>query len=73
MDDRWDINAVLLDVMNIEDLKKCNRGTVVFYVKEPETPEELTKCIHYAYDNRIGILKISETQIRKLRRIRVEI
>ena len=65
------MNIVTLDKMSISEICNLKRDTIVFYCKE-SNQDEYWDCMKLAYDKLIGVLKVSESQLRHIRRIMAE-
>ena len=65
------MNVVTLDKMSISKIQDLPRDTIVFYVEE-SVEEEYWEIMKLAYDRLIGVLKVSESQLRHMRRIMAE-
>lgn len=69
---RNSIKIVTLDKMSYKEICGLDRETIIFLVHDCDNVEELQRCMEYTYKHNIGVVKVDDTQLRKIRRIKVE-
>lgn len=69
---RNNIKIVTLDKMSYKEICVLDRETIIFFAQDCENAEELQKCMEYTYQHNIGVVQVDDTQLRKIRRIKVE-
>lgn len=65
------MNVVTLDKMFLYKIQDLPRDTIIFYAEE-STEEDFWEIAQFTYDRLIGVLKVSEAQLRHIRRIMAE-
>ena len=65
------MNVVTLDRMCLSKIQDLPRDTIIFYAEE-STEEDFWEIAQFTYDRLIGVLKVSEAQLRHIRRIMAE-
>lgn len=69
---RNSIKIVTLDKMSYKEICGFDRETIIFFVQDCDNSEELCRCMEYTYQHNIGVVQADDTQLRKIRRIKVE-
>lgn len=68
----YKINIVVMHTMTFNEIKKCRKGAIAFYVREPRSRVESKECMDFLFEKCIGSVKISGKQRMKLRRMQMD-